>query len=326
VGWTTLVEFLSKLGYSDDHIEAAGMATRARSGHLVDRFRDRLTIPVLDQTGDLVAFVGRLAPGRDEDHHSPRYLNSPATPLYAKGDVLYGLGMHRGRIASGYLPVLCEGPLDAIAVDLAAQAAGARMVGVAASGTAFTDRHAAQLTAQVGDRPICLAFDGDLAGRSATEAAWRRLTDSGPRPVTAAAIPDGSDPAHLMATGHAGALPTKVAEARTAADVVVDHTLAGVDLAGNSPRQLAAFRQLLPCADRIPNDQRVPFIIALAGRLDIDIDVAAAEVANRDPAMLTDRIIDHCKEAEARLKSTTTAAGLQPAAHNAQDAPQLRLT
>lgn len=325
-GWTNLVEFLSKLGYSDDHIEAAGMATRSRSGHLVDRFRDRLTIPVLDQAGDLVAFIGRLAPGRDEDRYSPRYLNSPATPLYTKGDVLSGLGMHRARITSGYLPVLCEGPLDAIAIDLAAQEAGARMVGIAVSGTALTDRHVAQLTALVGDRPVCLAFDGDSAGRAATKAAWRRLTDPGPRPITAAVVPEGTDPAQLLTAGNAGALVATVTEARTAAEVVVDHTLAGVDLFGNSARELAAFRELLPYADRIPNDERVAFVVALAGRLHIDIDIAAAEVANRDPAMLADRIVDHCKEVEARFESTSPAAGLHPDAIHAPDAPHRRLT
>jgi DNA primase len=324
-GWTVLVDHLADLGYTDDHIEAAGLASRSRNGHLIDRFRDRFTIPVHNADGELVAFIGRVAPGREEDRYNPRYVNSPGTALYSKGDVLFGLGTHRSRIAAGHLPVLCEGPLDALAVDLAAAATGTRMVGLAAGGTAFTTRQAERLTQLVGDRPIVLAFDGDPAGRAAVEAVWHHLTDTGPRLVGVARMPDGTDPADLLSAGQPGILAELVGNARPAAHAVCDTRLDGVDLTGNPPRQLVVFRQLLPYADRLPPHQRTPFVISLANRLDIDVTVAAAEVADRNPQLLADRTIDHCRQLSDQLDRTAATAELtlEPANH---DQPQLRLT
>ncbi|HEY5848459.1 MAG TPA: hypothetical protein VIT42_16880 [Microlunatus sp.] len=78
--WTVLTDHLRSLGYSDDHIEAAGMATRARTGDLIDRFRDRLTIPLRDPDGELVGFTARRASDVD-DPRTPKYLNTPTTTL-----------------------------------------------------------------------------------------------------------------------------------------------------------------------------------------------------------------------------------------------------
>ena len=314
-GWTGLVDHLARLGYSDAQIEAAGMASRARTGRLVDRFRDRLILPVHDHDGELVGFVGRLGPDAVDDRYSPRYLNSPATPLFNKSDLVFGLGPHAARIQDGWQPVLCEGPLDAIAVDIAAARTGTAMVGVAACGTAFTPQHAARLTGLVGDRPICLALDADPAGRHATETVWRRLTDPAARPVTVAALPAGADPADLIATGHEHTLADLVRDARPAAQVVCDHTLDGVDLDGNPARRLAGFRQLLPDTTRVPADQRVDHVLYLAHRLDIDPTVAAAEAAAFNPTLFADRaadrLVDHCHQLARQLDPPTTDQALQ---------------
>ena len=77
-GWTTLTDHLRSLGYTDDHIEAAGMATRARTGQLIDRMRDRLIIPLRDHHGDLVAFTGRIAPHTADT--TPRSTSTPRPP------------------------------------------------------------------------------------------------------------------------------------------------------------------------------------------------------------------------------------------------------
>lgn len=314
-GWTGLVDHLARLGYSDAQIEAAGMASRARTGRLVDRFRDRLILPVHDHHGELVGFVGRLGPAAVDDRYSPRYLNSPATSLFTKSDLVFGLGPHAKRIQDGWRPVLCEGPLDAVAVDIAAARTGARMVGVAACGTAFTPQHAARLTKLVGDQPICLALDADPAGRHATDTAWRRLTEPAARPVTVAELPAGADPADLIATGHEHALAHLVRDARPAAQVVWDHTLDGVDLDGNPARRLAGFRQLLPDTTRIPTGQRVDHILHLAHRLDIDPAVAATEAAAFNPNLFAnraaDQLVDHCHQLARHLDTSANDQALQ---------------
>ena len=201
--------------------------------------------------------------------------------------------------------MLCEGPFDAIAVDIAAARTGTAMVGVAACGTAFTPQHAARLTELVGERPICVALDADTAGRHATETVWRRLTDPGPRAVTVAELPAGADPADLIATGHEHALADLVRYARPAAQVVCDHKLGGVDLDGNPARRLAGFRQLLPDTTRVPADQRIDHVLYLAQRLDIDPTVAAAEASALNPTLFADRVtvrlIEHCHQLARQL-------------------------
>jgi DNA primase len=134
--WTGLVDQLRDLGYTDATLTASGLALTARTGHLVDRFRDRLVIPLHDGGGHVIAFTARAAPNGRPD--TPKYVNSPTTALYTKRDHLYAARL----AAAGATPVLVEGALDAIAVRLAAPH---DLAPVAACGTALTDQHATRL-------------------------------------------------------------------------------------------------------------------------------------------------------------------------------------
>jgi len=151
-------------GYTDDQLLAAGVGTTTRRGSVVDRFRDRLMLPVRDPAGERVlAFLGRAL---THSEGTPKYLNSPQTVLYRKGEVLYGLGADptRQAFAGGARPVLVEGALDAIAVTCAG---GGRYAGVAPSGTALTAGQVAALELAAGplaERGVTVAFDADLAG------------------------------------------------------------------------------------------------------------------------------------------------------------------
>lgn len=300
--WTVLTDHLRTLGYTDDHIEGAGVATRARNGHLIDRFRDRLTIPLRDKHGELVGFTARLGPHHTEGQDGPKYLNSPTTTIFRKSELLYGFGEHAIQVANGHLPVLCEGPLDAIAIDLLAREMRFSWVGVAASGTAFTQHHARHLVDAVGDRPICVAFDADRAGQAAAEAAWRQLTDLGPREVIVADFPPESDPASLFAA-EAETLRQCVGAARPAASVIADWQISSANLDGNFLREMAAFRELMSLADRMPTWQRPSYLIGLADRLHIDPTDAASEIGERRPNMLMDRTIEHCHRLDDALRT-----------------------
>jgi DNA primase len=116
--WTSLVDHLRDLGYTDATLTESGLALTARTGRLIDRFRDRLVIPLHDGGGRVIAFTARAAPGAPRE--IPKYVNSPTTALYAKSKHLYGLHAAARLAAAGATPVLVEGPLDAIAVRLAA--------------------------------------------------------------------------------------------------------------------------------------------------------------------------------------------------------------
>ena len=187
-GWTTLVNHLRGQGITEQEMITTGVATRAATGRLIDRFRDRLVFPITRE-GRVLGFVARRNPQHPEDgSRGPKYLNTAETPLFHKSDQLYVTGETIGRI-----PVLVEGPLDAIAVTVAAEGSH---VGVASLGTAFTERQAAQL-ASMHPKPI-VATDSDPAGRAAAEQDYWLLTLHGLSPRLAE-LPDGADPADILA-------------------------------------------------------------------------------------------------------------------------------
>ena len=163
-GWTALTSHLRRLGHHDDAIQAAGLATRSSRGTLIDRFRDRIMLPVHDAAGMLAGFTGRARPDAGPD--TPKYLNSPQTATYKKSHLLFGLYQARPDLARGAIPVIVEGAFDAIAVSIADPG---RHAGLAPCGTALTSQQAAQLS-QAADLPrtgILVAFDSDTAGRKA---------------------------------------------------------------------------------------------------------------------------------------------------------------
>ncbi len=114
-GWTRLTDHLRHLGYVDRTLVDAGLAHVCRRGTLIDRFRDRIVVPIHGHAGGIVAFVARAAPGAPAN--CPKYLNSPTTGLYRKADTVLGLHEQRHLLAAGATPVLVEGPFDVLAVN-----------------------------------------------------------------------------------------------------------------------------------------------------------------------------------------------------------------
>ena len=227
---TALVTNLRATGYSDELIEASGLARRSRRGTLIDTFRDRAILPIRSTDGTIIAFIGRAtdhaAPG------TPKYLNSPATSVYQKGEILFGLWEARDALASGVRPVIVEGPLDAIAVTTAGHG---KYVGLAPCGTALTAHQTAAL-ARVGDlrtTGVTVAFDPDQAGRRATVRAYDLFVPHTDK-LAAAIIPSGQDPAQILASSGPAAL----------ADMLTSHTRPLPDLVINT--ELARWSRWLP--------------------------------------------------------------------------------
>ena len=168
-GWTGLVNHLRSRGVTSDEMTAAGVATVASTGRLIDRFRDRVMFPII-HNGEILGFVGRRHPDlTDTDRGGPKYLNTADTPLFHKGAQLFGA--NEVDISAGGVPVIVEGPMDAIAVTFASRG---RYIGVAPLGTSLTDEQASQL-ASLGRNPI-VATDADIAGRVAAERDFWILT------------------------------------------------------------------------------------------------------------------------------------------------------
>jgi DNA primase len=166
---TALLDRLAGAGFDADLLVAAGLAVRREGGAVVDRFRDRVMFPIRDARGRVVGFGGRVL-GDGE----PKYLNTPDTPVFKKGEVLYGLDLARSGIREAGVAVIVEGYFDVIT----AHQFGFKNV-VGTLGTAITPAQARLLRDYC--ETVILCLDADPAGQTATRRAldllWRDLAD-----------------------------------------------------------------------------------------------------------------------------------------------------
>ncbi len=158
-GWQNLLDHMATAGVSPKWVERAGLALQRNSGDgHYDRFRHRIMFPVRDIWGNTLAFGGRVFAGDDD---GPKYINSPETTFYTKGEQLYGLAVAKQAIQKAGHAILVEGNFDVIALH-----AKGVDVAVAPMGTAMTERQANLLSRYC--REAYIAFDGDSAGEEAT--------------------------------------------------------------------------------------------------------------------------------------------------------------
>jgi DNA primase len=197
-----------------------------------DRFRDRVMFPIADLRGRVIAFGGRAL----EKDVAAKYLNSPETPLFHKGDNLYNLAPARLATHNGAPLVVVEGYVDVIAMVGVGFAAS-----VAPLGTALTENQLALLW-KMADEPI-LCFDGDKAGQ---KAAWRAADLALPhlqpgKSLRFALLPEGQDPDDLARSGGRAAVEEVIGAARGLADVIWSREIEGGTYA--TPERRAALEK-----------------------------------------------------------------------------------
>lgn len=238
IGWAApdqsrLVQHLRKEGFSADDLVRAGLAVSTEYG-LRDRFRARLMFPIWSALGKPVAFTGRIHPEHDTGNLG-KYVNSPETPIFSKGKVLYGYGKTKEAIRQAGRAVLVEGQVDAVAC----WQAGVRNV-VALSGTAFTRDHVALIARSA--KALDLAFDADDAGWAAAEKAAHLALSAGLE-VRVVRWPAGKDAADLALEDPAAVLRA-VEEAVPVVEAWVDRLIAaGTDF--RSGENVAVLRRIL---------------------------------------------------------------------------------
>lgn len=154
-----LKNHLKQLGYTNDEMYKAGLLYE-KNGEYIDRFKNRIMIPIFDVNSKPVAFGARAI----IDGQNPKYLNSPESVIYNKSSVLFGLNSAKEAIREEDSVIIMEGYFDVIS----AQNAGVKNV-VASCGTALTPQHIKLLSRYTMSRKIYLAFDADGAGRKATK-------------------------------------------------------------------------------------------------------------------------------------------------------------
>ncbi len=198
--WRALREAAGKHGISDAVLLEAGLVKVSdredSQQEPYDRFRDRLIFPITDVGGRVVAFGGRVLGKAKEG--VPKYLNSPETPVYHKGALLYGIGWARGAIRREGKALLVEGNMDY--VSLAARGIDHVVAGL---GTALTEEQAALLAHYA--RSAVLIYDSDAAGLRATFKTGDALLRAGVHPLVAT-LPTGEDPDSLVRKGGPQAL------------------------------------------------------------------------------------------------------------------------
>lgn len=269
--WRTLYDQLRR-HFPERALVAAGLVVQGEGGRIWDRFRDRVIIPIRSPRGAVIAFGGRAV--GDE---SPKYLNSPETPLFSKSTVLYGIDRALPAFARTDRAVVVEGYFDCIAL----QAIGIAET-VATLGTALSEHHARDLARRVSR--VILCFDGDRAGRTAAMAAVRTLLAANAEPLVAL-LPEGVDPDELARKEGLETVQRLLGTAMDTADFLVTQcgdtqqerrknlqaALAVAD-AAQDPVQRFAIREALARGAGIPVEQlgelNAPRVVASAGSAD----------------------------------------------------------
>jgi DNA primase len=265
-GWQNLLDFLGRKGVPPKLAEQAGLAIpragEGERGHY-DRFRGRLMIPIEDVDGHVIAFGGRVM-GAGE----PKYMNSPESPVYTKGNNLYGLSRTREVIRQAGYSLLVEGYFDLIAL----WCAGIQNV-VATLGTALT-RAQVDLLRRYAPR-VAVVFDPDEAGRKAL-ARSLELFLTGNVHAKAVILPDGLDPDDFVRTRGRERMEALVAQAVPMVDYYIEEILGG---RGTLEEDRDKLREAVAFISRIEDAvERNLFIKRVSEKLDFDQDVLKAEV------------------------------------------------
>ncbi|WP_034408830.1 DNA primase [Deinococcus murrayi] len=188
--WDGLLKRARARNLTERQLLEAGLLTEhPDSGRVYDRFRGRVIFPIRDHLGRLVGFGGRVL-----DDSKPKYLNTPETTAFRKGELLYGLDKARGSLREGGELIVVEGYMDVIALHQHGFTGA-----VASLGTALTAEHAALLE-RLGVARLTLMFDRDEAGLKATLAGLDQVIGAKFR-VRATSVPSGKDPADALFAG-----------------------------------------------------------------------------------------------------------------------------
>lgn len=174
------------LGASPDVLQAVGLAFRNKRNKMQDSFRARVMFPIFSESGEALAFGGRILPGSDDP---AKYKNSSETPIYTKSKILYGLNWAKSDIAKHDQVVVCEGYTDVIGFHRAGVPRA-----VATCGTALTEEHVRLLKRYASK--VVLAFDADAAGQGAA-ARFYEWEQTHAVEVSVARLPQGKDPGDL---------------------------------------------------------------------------------------------------------------------------------
>jgi DNA primase len=257
---------LRKDGFPVSLLLKSGLVLQRDDGSVIDRFRNRLMIPISRENGAVVAFGGRAM----EEGQQPKYLNSPETPIYVKGRTLFGLHLSKQAIARARYAVMVEGYFDF------AQAfqSGVQNV-VASSGTALTPAQGRLLKRFAAK--VVLSFDPDAAGQGAAARSSELLVAEGFQ-VNVAILPGGDDPDTFIRKHGGGAYQEQLRQSRPYLEYLLDKTAADYDFRKDDDRREFLTRMLAVAAGIPDAAARDQFADRLAHRARITEEVVRTEI------------------------------------------------
>jgi DNA primase len=237
-------------------------------GHIFDRFRKRVMFPIANESGRVIAFTARTL--ETGEKAGPKYINSPETPLYSKGQVLFNLDKARTAIRQAEFALLVEGQMDCISVFLR----GIQNV-IATSGTAFTEQQVALLRRHTSN--VVVNFDPDAAGSNAAEKSIALLTEEG-FTIRIVTLDDGLDPDRYVRERGVEAYTAAVRGARRQAEYLIERAR-GMFPGASADQKVKAMNYLLPHIRRMPQKlARDQFAADAAQKLGIDSAVLREEL------------------------------------------------
>jgi DNA primase len=288
--------------FSEDVLRASGLFSAKEqadgsAGQMYARFRKRITFPIANEQGKTIAFTARALDSKDEKGRDiAKYLNSPETPLYTKGQVLFNLDKAKADMRAHDFALLVEGQMDAISVYMA----GIRNV-LATSGTAFTEAQVRLLSRFT--KRVVVNFDPDTAGANAAEKSIAMLTEEGFE-VKIVTLDGGLDPDRFVREQGLEAYMGALRTAKRHSDYLIDRART-LHPARTADAKVKAMNFLLPHIRRMPSPlQRDEFAADAAQKLGIDSAILRQELRQaaaqrsesvrshqHDPASETERIL-----------------------------------
>jgi DNA primase len=260
--WESLLVHLRKKGISQSASEKCGLIVARQTGGYYDRFRNRVMFPIIDLTGEVIGFGGRIM-----DSGEPKYLNSPESPIFEKRKILYNL--HGARNAIRTLgAVVVEGYMDVVSLSNAGFSAA-----VATLGTSLSEEHVQILKRFTDD--ITLVFDGDSAGRNAMVRSLEPFLTSGVSPKVVI-LPQGKDPDDIAREG-IGLWTELLGKAQDIWDLIFDESFSQRD-PSKLRDQNAIIRELAPMVARVSDHIIRDLLIQ---RLSVRVGVSPEVIARK---------------------------------------------